>query len=187
MSKKVKQMELDALTKTFAGVRELVLIAPNKVDSALDYTMRKTLREKKIRVQMVKNTLARKVLGGFGVTAGDNWSGPTLIAWGTESIKELSTAVDAFIKDTVKKNPKAADKLKVKTAVVDGQPVKLEDAMKMPTRLEAIGEIVNAILAPASAIAGALTGPISQVASQIQTLSEKTEGDEATAPAESAS
>ena len=46
-------------------------------------------------------------------------------------------------------------------------------ALKMPTREEAIAQIVGMILGPASAIAGCLTGPISQVASQIQKIGEK--------------
>ncbi len=48
--------------------------------------------------------------------------------------------------------------------------------------MEAIGQVIGMILAPGSAIAGCLTGPIAQVASQIKTISEKTEGAEA-APA----
>jgi len=179
MSKKVKTMELDALTKTFAGVRDLVLIEPARVQSDLDYTFRKTLRDKKIRVQMVKNTFARKILGAMGITVKDAaWSNPTLVAWGADSIKDLSKSIDALIKDVTKKNPKDADKFKVKTAIADGQECKFEDAMKMPTRLEAIGEIIGMILGPASAIAGAITAPASQVASQIATLAEPKESEE---------
>jgi hypothetical protein len=48
-------------------------------------------------------------------------------------------------------------------------------AMKMPTRLEAIGEIVSMIMGPASAIAGCLVGPGGQVASQIATIADKKE------------
>ena len=71
MSKIVKQMELDALTKTFQGVRDMVLLSSDKVGSLLEYTTRKTLREKKIRLQMVKNTLARKVFESQGVKIDD--------------------------------------------------------------------------------------------------------------------
>ena len=48
-------------------------------------------------------------------------------------------------------------------------------ALVMPTRLEAIGEIIGMILGPASAIAGCLTGPGAQVASQIATIADKKE------------
>ncbi len=176
MSKIVKQMELDALSHTFHGVRDLVLLSSDKVGSQLDFSSRKTLREKKIRMQMVKNTLARKVFETNGVKVDEKfWAGTTVVAWGGESIKDLSKAVDTLLKDIVKKNPKDDKKFAVKTAVADGTQVTLDAAMKMPTRLEAIGEIIGALLGPASEIAAALTGPASEVASQLSTIAERKE------------
>src|SRR5271170_2474476 len=107
MSKLVKQMEFDALSNTFKGVRDMVLLSADKVGSQLDFTTRKALREKKIRMQMVKNTLARKVFQANGVKVEDKfWSGTTVVAWGADSIKDLSKAVDALLKEIAKKNPK---------------------------------------------------------------------------------
>ena len=183
MSKIVKQMELDSLSKTFQGVRDLVLLTADKIGSQLDYNFRKTLREKKVRLQMVKNSLARKVFETHGIKLDDKvWTGTTLVAWGADSIKDLSKAIDALIKDVVKKNPKDDKKYQIKTAVADGQPVPMDVAMKMPTRLEAIGEIIGMMMGPASEIVSALTGPGGQVASQIATIAEKKE-EEILAPA----
>ena len=153
----------------------MVILTGTKVGAALDYNFRKSLREKKIRLMMVKNTLANKVFSEQGVKVDGVWSGTTLIAWGADSIKELSNAVDGIIKDAEKKDPKSKDKIKVKTAVADGQAVSLDIAKKMPTRLEAIGEIIGLMMGPASYIAAALTGPASTVAGQIATISEKKE------------
>ena len=176
MSKLVKSMELAALEKSFSGVRDLVLITPDKVDSTMDFNFRKKLREKKVKVQMVKNSLVKRVFDAQGVKLSDKiWSGTTLIAWGGDSIKDLSKAVDGLIKEIEKKDPKAKDKLKVKLAVADGQTVTLAAAMAMPTRLEAIGDIIAMILGPVSSIAGALTGPASEVAGQIATIAARKE------------
>lgn len=176
MSKAVKQMEYTALEKAFAGVRDLVLITPSKVNSGLDFSFRKQLREKKVRVQMVKNSLVQRVFEAQGVKLDEKlWRGSTLIAWGADSIKDLSKAVDGLIKEIEKKDPKQKDKLKVKTAVADGQPVPMATALTMPTRLEAIGEIVAMILGPAASIAAALAGPGGQVASQIATIADRKE------------
>ena len=176
MSKLIKQMEYTALEKTFAGVRDLILLSPARIDSGTDYNFRKQLRDKKVRVQMVKNSLVRRVFEAQGVKLDDKvWTGTTLVAWGADSIKDLSKAVDGLIKDIEKKDPKQKDRLKVKTAVADGQPVPMATALTMPTRLEAIGEIIGMILGPASAIAGCLTGPGGQVASQIATIAERKE------------
>ncbi|HEX3151588.1 MAG TPA: 50S ribosomal protein L10 [Gemmataceae bacterium] len=176
MSKLVKKMEYDALEKTFSGVRDLVLLTPSKIDSGLEYSFRKQLREKKVRVQMVKNSLAQRVFEAQGVKLDAKiWTGTTLVAWGADSIKDLSKAVDGLIKDIEKKDPKAKDKLKVKTAVADGIPVAMDLAMKMPTRLEAIGEIIGMILGPGSSLAACLIGPGGQVASQIASIADKKE------------
>ncbi len=186
MSKEVKKMQLDALGSLFKGVRDMVVLTASKVNSSHDYNFRKSLREKKIRLMMVKNTLARKVLGDDGVnidSAKDVWAGTTLIAWGADSIKDLSKGIEDVIKDSEKKEPKWKDKIKVKTAVADGQPIPFEKAKTMPTRLEAIGAVIGMILGPASYIAAALTGPASTVAGQVATISEKKEDSPAPVPA----
>ena len=171
MSKKIKELELNTLRKTFKGVKDLVLLEPLKLDSAADFEMRKKLREKKIRVQMVKNSLVKKVFDENGVKV-DPGSGPTLLVWGAESVKELGTAVDAILKD-LKKDPKAPLKIKEKTAVADGQPLPLSIAKTLPTRKEAIGGVLAALLGPGSAIAGALVGPANQLAGILKAIEEK--------------
>jgi ribosomal protein L10 len=173
MSKQIKQMEMDTLKHSFDGVRDLVLLSVKGLTSQTDNHLRLTLRKKNVRLHWVKNSLARRVFGEIGVTLDKVWEGPTLFAWGSDSIKGLSKELDAIIKDLGKKDPKIGDKIKIKTAVADGQQVTFEQALKMPTRLEAIGEIIGMILGPASEIAAMLTGPASQIASQIETISKK--------------
>jgi large subunit ribosomal protein L10 len=179
MSKKIKELELNDLRKTFKGVRDFVLLQPLKLDSAADYQLRRGLREKKIRVKMVKNTLVKKVFDENGVKV-DPGAGPTLLCWGAGSIKELSLAVDAMLKQ-LRPDQKQPAKIKEKTAVADGEPVTLEVAKNIPTRLEAIGGIVAALCGPGSAIAGALTGPANSLAGILKTIEEKGAGTAAPA------
>jgi large subunit ribosomal protein L10 len=179
MSKKIKELELNALRATFKGVKDLVLLEPLKLDSAADFEMRKKLRDKKIRVKMVKNSLVKKVFDENGLKV-DAGSGPTLLCWGAGSIKELSTAVDGILKD-LKKDPKAPEKIKVKSAVAEGAPVTWEVAKTLPTRLEAIGSVIGALIGPGSAIAGCLTGPASQLASILKAIEEKAPATDAAA------
>jgi large subunit ribosomal protein L10 len=93
----------------------------------------------------------------------------------------LSNAVDSLFKE-LKKDPKAPDKLKVKTAVAEGQPVTMDVAKTLPTRKEAIGSLLAAILGPASAIAGCLVGPANQLAGILKAIEEKGKGEEAPTP-----
>lgn len=174
MSKKIKQMEIDTLKKTFQGVRDLVVLSSSGLSCQQDNQLRLSLRKKNIRLQMVKNSLARRVFDDLGIQLGKVWEGPTLMAWGADSLAELSKGLDEIIK----KNPK----LTVKTAVAEGQKVTFEQALKMPTRMEALGQILAMILGPAAQIAGQIAGPAAQIAGQLQTLSEK-KPEEAPAPA----
>jgi ribosomal protein L10 len=184
MSKKIKELELNNLRATFKGVKDMVLLEPLKLDSASDYDMRKKLREKKIRVKLVKNSLMKKVFDENGVKV-DAGAGPTLLVWGGKSVKELGTAVDAILKE-LKKDPKAPERVKVKTAVAEGEAISIEDAKNRPTREEAIGAIVAAMMGPAQAIAGCLVGPANNLAGILKAIEEKVPaagGDAAAAPA----
>jgi large subunit ribosomal protein L10 len=172
MSKAIKQLELDDLRKSLKDVKDYVLLEPVKLDSATEYTFRKTLRTKNVRVKLVKNSYAKKVFAEMGVQA-PALAGPTLVCWGGDSPKGLGTAVDTAVKDS-KKDPKAPDKFKVKGAIVEGSPMTLDVMKTVPTRMEAIGEIIAAVTGPGSAIAGALTGPASQLASILKAIEEKT-------------
>jgi large subunit ribosomal protein L10 len=169
MSKKIKQMQMDELSKTFAGVRDLVLFSVSGVDSQTENKVRLDLRKKNIRLHGVKNSLARRVFGQMGLKLDNVWEGPTTLAWGGSSIAELSRTLDAAFK----KNDKLKDKVKIKTAIAEGEVVPLQKALTMPTKQEAIASVLQAILGPAMSLAGLLTGPASEVASQIKTISEK--------------
>jgi len=172
MSKAVKQMQMDALAKDFEGVRDLVFVTASGVDAQADNVARIGLRKKNIRMQMVKNSLLRRVFSATGLAVPEEvWTGTTIVAWGGDNVKGLSREIEA----QVLKNDKLKTKVKVKSVLADGQPVSFEQALTMPTRLEAIGEIVAALLGPAGSIAAALTAPASQVASQIQKIAEKDE------------
>ena len=169
MSKKIKQMQMDDLTKTFGGVRDLVMLSVSGVDSQTENKLRLDLRKKNIRLYGVKNSLARRVFGQMGLELGEVWTGPTTLAWGAGSIAELSRTLDAAFK----KNDKLKDKVKVKTAVAEGAVVPFDKALTMPTRQEAIASLLSAILGPAAELASQLTGPAAQLASQLTTISEK--------------
>src|SRR5262245_43819803 len=169
MSKVIKQMEMDALKKTFGSVKNLVVLSQTKLGAIAENTLRLNLRKKNVRMQMVKNSLARKVFTELGLDLKEVWNGNTVIAWGGgESVKDLSRELENAFKEAGKKDPKFNEKVTVKTAVAEGELVTFEQALKMPTRLEAIGEVVGMILAPGAALAAILQGPGGQIASQIE-------------------
>jgi large subunit ribosomal protein L10 len=177
MSKAIKQMQMDALKETFGGVQDFVVLSISGLNATQENVLRAALRKKKVRLLQVKNSLARIALDGAGVKIPKEspyWAGTTTFAWGAGSVAELSRSIDEQLT-----NPKTAplykDKIKVKGALAEGQLVPFDVAKRMPTREEALASVLSAILGPASQIAGCLTGPAGQVASQIKTISEKKE------------
>ena len=95
-----------------------------------------------------------------------------MLCWGGANIKELSNAVDGLIKE-IKKDPKAPDKFKIKTAVADGQAVTMDIAKTLPTREEAIGNVIAALTGPGSSLVSALVGPGTQLAGILTAIEEK--------------
>jgi len=171
MSKAVKQMQIKSLENEFSGIKDAVFLTASGVDAISENAMRLGLRKKNIRLQMVKNSLARRVFDAQGLKVPEDvWLSTTVIAWGGNSIKELAKELDAQFK-----NDKIKDKVKVKSVLADGQTTTFEMAKMMPTRLEAIGEIIAAAIGPAGHIAACLIAPGGQVASQIKTIAEKAE------------
>jgi large subunit ribosomal protein L10 len=168
MSKQIKQLEMNALMDMFREVRDLVVLSASKLDCTADNQVRSTLRKKNIQLQMVKNSLARRVFDELGMKLSSCWEGPTTLAWGGTSLAELSKELDTLVR-------KHAKGLKVKGAVSEGQEIDFKKALAMPTRVEAIGRVAGLALSPAGRLVSQILGPASQVASQIKSIGEKKE------------
>ena len=185
MSKKIKAMELEALRKSFGGVKNFVIVEPLKVDAGTDYEFRKKLREKKIFAQMVKNSYAKKIFGEMGIKVESVWSGPTVLCWGAANPKELSNTVESLVKE-LRKDPKLPEKFKIKTGVAEGESISIEAMKTLPTREEAIASVLSAVLAPGAALAGCLIGPATQLAGILKAIEEKKDEAVPEAPAPAA-
>jgi large subunit ribosomal protein L10 len=186
MSKVIKQMEMASIKNTFGDVRDLVVLSITGLSCQGDASLRASLRKKQIRLQVIKNSLTRRVFDELGLKVGAEspyWAGPTVLAWGSGSIAELSRNLEGELK-----NPKTAalykDKVKIKGAIADGEELTFEAALKRPTRTEAIGRVITLALSPASRLVSQIRGPAGRVASQIKSISEKKPEGEA-APAAS--
>jgi len=175
MSKVIKQMEMEALRNTFQDVRDAVILSVSGLNCQLETALRATLRKKNIRLKWVKNSLTRRVFEELGIRLGADspiWVGPTAFAWGAGSVAELSRAIDDELKNS--KNAAAyKDKINIKGALADGQLIAFEQALKMPTKVEAVARILNLALSPGSRLVSQLRGPASRLASQLQTLRDK--------------
>ena len=185
MSKVIKQMEMTSLKNTFQDVRDMVFLTMKGLSCLGDATLRTALRKKKIRLKIVKNTLARKVFEELGLHLNPQspyWQGPSIVAWGTSSIAELSQELKKEL-EAPKTLALFKDKVTIKGAVADGEEVTFDVALKMPTRAQAIAEVIGTIIGAGGAVVGCLTAAGNQIASQISQIADRKEEAPAETPA----
>jgi large subunit ribosomal protein L10 len=106
--------------------------------------LRKTARESGVYMRVVRNTLARRALEGTQFACiQDELVGPLLLAFSKEDPGAAARLIKAFIKDN--------EKLKVKALAIENQllpPAGLNQLASLPTRDEAIAQLMSVMQAP---------------------------------------
>lgn len=175
MSKQVKELIVNDLKQRLDGVNDLVLVSLAGMTANNNYRLRKELRDKKIHVLVVKNSLARLATEGTALApAFEGAAGSTAIAWGSEDIVSLCKEIARLAGD------KANAPFEPRGGVMDGAAMAADDVAKVskwPSRQEQLSLLVGQILGPGATLAAQLTGPGSSLASQIKSRAE--EGDSA--------
>ena len=172
MSYFVKSLVQGEYEQKFDGVSEFVVIDTTGISGVDNNILRGELKEKGIRMTVVKNSLMCLALqklemdGACSIFA----AGPCTVAYGGDSVVDVAKE----LVDQAKKI-KAID-LKgayVDGTVMDGAGVKA--LSKMPSRAELQGQVVQLVTSPGANIAGALVGPGGVIAGCIESLIEKLE------------
>ncbi len=170
MSKKVKSLIEKEISARFKDVDAVAVISPRGIGATKTNQIRRKLRERGLRMTVVKNTLARRALGSSKLKGFDRLlDGPSAVIYGKASI----SSVARFLLD----EKKADEKIELRGVFFDGEVYigdkGVEQVSKLPTREEAIGMLVALILSPARNIAGAIKGPGGRIASILKTIEEK--------------
>lgn len=166
--KDIKQMQLDYLEQSFRDVRDMVILSPTKVDAVSENRIRLELRKKDIYLRLVKNTFMKRVFDRLGIKVEGVWEGPTMLAWGSTGVSTLGKEVQKAFKEF--------KGVTFKGAIADGQQISFDEALKMPTREEAIGRVIGLFLSQGARIAGQLRGPASRLVGQIRSKAEQESG-----------
>ncbi|MBX7165294.1 MAG: 50S ribosomal protein L10 [Pirellulales bacterium] len=174
MSRHVKELIVNDLKQRLDGVNDLVLVSLAGMTANNNYRLRKELRDKKINVLVVKNSLARLATEGTVLApAFEGAAGSTAIAWGSEDIVSLCKEIARAAGD------KANAPFEARGGVMDGSRLAagdVEKVSKWPSRHEQLCILVGQILGPGSTLAAQLSGPGGALASQIKS---RAEGDDA--------
>ena len=186
MSKKVKSLIIKELGSRFEGVESVAVINPRGINAIKNNQIRRKLHEKGLRMTVVKNTLAKKAVGEGALKGFDALlDGPSAVIYGDAS----ASVIARLLVD----EKKADETLELRGVFFDGEVFAgekgVEQVSKFPTREEAIGQVLAAVMGPGASVLGALLGPGSTVASLVKAVEEKAEktgGGEAAAPAPAA-
>ena len=117
--------------------------------------LRKSARETGVHVRIVRNTLARRALEGTRFACMQSeLVGPLLLAFSTEDPGAAARLIKEFIKDN--------EKLKVKALAIENQllpPAGLIKLASLPTRNEAIAQLMSVIIAPITQMVRTMAEP----------------------------
>jgi len=177
MSKRVKSLIANELEKKFKGTESIVVVDYTGIDAAKTHEIRAALRNKKVKLTVVRNAMAAKALAaiGFG-EAKSLLNGTNAVVYGGDSIVDV-------VKELVEQ-AKKIEKLKIKGSIVEG---KLLDAAtttalsKLPNKQELKAIIVGQIVGPGRKLAGQIKGPAGKIAGQVKAVADKKEKEPAAA------
>lgn len=131
--------------------------------------LRKKLREARISMKVVKNTLAKRALREAGVENFDSFfSGPTGVIWS----KEDSVIPVRLLLEFLKNRAHGA----IKAGLVDGGVVKAEQmeiVSKLPTKHELYAQVASALNAPMVKLAMVLNALPTKLVRTVDALREK--------------
>lgn len=172
MSKYVKGLMTKDLQNRLEGIEEAVLVNVIGIEANQTVSLRKRLKEKNIRLMVIKNSLAKRATEGTALAAAfEGAKGTNAIMWGAEDIVTLAKEAMELHKD---EEELAA--FETKGGVMDGEALtadRVSEISKWPSRGEQLSMIVGQILGPGSQLAAQLKGPGGMLAGQIKSKSEE--------------
>jgi len=177
MSKPVKELIRKEMVKRFEGVDSLAVVGFSGIDAITTNEIRGRLRQKDIRLTVVKNSIARQAFEAVGLPqAADLLDGPCAVAFGAHAKQVGVVTVVRELLDIAKATPA----LTVKAAVLEGEVFgedKIPELSRFPTRDEAIAGAAACVLSPGAKLAGCLVGPGRLVAGLLKAIRENKEAD----------
>lgn len=172
MSKYVKGLLQQELERKFKGVSEFLVLEVRGVDGNENNEMRGVLKEKGIKLSIVKNAMMCRALDSLDLAGAKDLflAGPSAVAYGGDSVVDVAKGINEWAKKI--------EAVKFKGAYVDGSVVDSQGAeamSRMKSRIELQGDVVMLANAPGANLAAAIASGGGIIAGCIKSLVEKLE------------
>jgi len=175
MSKPVKEMIIEEYRRRFDGLDGGVVVELRGIDAEDTVAIRSGLRERGVRVTVVRNTLARKAFAGTSLDGLDPaLKGASALVYHGETVVNAARAIVEWAKKI--------DDIELKGAILDGNYFDGAEGVKrlsdFPTREEAQAKVVTLLLSPARNLLGAATSPARNLLGIVKEIEERLERGE---------
>jgi large subunit ribosomal protein L10 len=173
MSKYVKDLITNDIKQKLEGVSDALLVNVIGMKNEQSVNLRRQLRQKGIKLMVVKNSLARRATEGTRLgPAFEETTGTVALIWGGEDIVSLAKEVSRIA------GMKEFEPFMPKGGAMDGQRLtadQVQQVSKWPSRHEQLSILVGQILSPGATLSAQLLGPGKKLASQVKKKSEQSE------------
>ena len=176
MSRPVKEIMMREYRELLGDNSDAVAISIRGIDAAGTTDIRSRLRDKEIRVTVIRNNLFTQTFADTGLAPlGEILTGASARAYGGETVVDVAREI---VNNIAKDYPD----VELKGAVLDGMLFAgaegVERLSKFPTRDEAIAQAVTLIVSPGRNLVGAIKGPGGRLLGVVKAIEEKLEAGE---------
>ena len=168
MSKAVKAMVAADLADRYAGVDSACVVDLTGLNVVAQEDLRARLRGKSARLEVVKNSLARRAFSGGALEPlGVALEGPCAVVTSSESLIDAAKVLVEAAKEY--------EPLGLKQAIFDGDDelLSVAELARMKSVTEMLGEVAMLISSPGRSVAGCLSAPQGKIAGCLQAMIDK--------------
>jgi len=179
MSKRIKDLVARELQSRYAQLDSALWVELLGCDGITTNEFRRDLRARKMRLEVVKNSMFRRAIGDGPLRPlATALQGPAALVTGGESLVDAAKVIEEWMRKI--------KGLKLRGAVLEGEYLdeqRVAGLSRMPTRREMQAGIARALRSPGLRLAGAILSGGGRIAGCLKALIEKLERPETAAPA----